>query len=187
MQEISHALRKLSNILNQLSVPHMLIGGHALPAYGRIRATMDVDLAIATKYEGSVKLQKRLRELGYLLPADPSPDAPLFVVIDVEERFEVEIWTRPDGVVFDEELLKRRVKVRPFNDDFEMFVIGPEDFIVNKLARADRGVQDEQDVISVLRKRKGKLDYDYLFMRAQQANVNERLQLIMEISNTKPT
>jgi hypothetical protein len=164
----------------------MLIGGHALPAYGQIRATMDVDLAIAANYQDIVKLQEQLRERRYQLPAEPDPAAQLFIVTDLKEKFEVEIWTKPDGVIFDKELLRRRVKVHPFNDAFEMFVIGPEDFIVNKLARKDKGVQDEQDAISVLKRQKGKLDYGYLFKRAQQANVNEQLQLMMQISGTRP-
>jgi hypothetical protein len=50
------------------------------------------------------------------------------------------------------------VKVRPFDDDFEMFAIGPEDFIVNRLSKRDRGVQDEIDVVSVLKLQKGNLD-----------------------------
>ena len=98
----------------------------------------------------------------------------------------MEIWTRPDGVFFDKELLRRRVKVNPFNDSFQIFVIGPEDFIVNKLARKDRGVQDEQDVISVLKRQMGKLDYTYLTRRARQANVTGLLKQIMDQSGTRP-
>jgi hypothetical protein len=93
---------------------------------------------------------------------------------------EVEIWTKPDGVVFDADLLSRRVKVRPFDDSFEMFVIGPEDFIVNKLARKDRGVQDEQDALSVLARQKGKLDYVYLRNRANGAGVTGLLETLLE-------
>lgn len=162
----------------------MLIGGLALAAYGRIRATMDVDLAISASYERNVELQGRLRKLGYQLPAEPNPKAPVFLVTDLEEMLEVEMWTKPDGVVFGKELLGRRVKVRPFNDSFEMYAIGPEDFIVNKLARGDRGVQDEQDVVSVLAMQKGKLDYSYLEKRVKQAGVLELLETLMQRSQT---
>jgi len=103
-----------------------------------------------------------------------------FRSIDVKGRLEAEIWTRPDGVVFDEELLRRRVRVRPFNDSFEMFVIGPEDFIVNKLARKDRGVQDEQDALSVLALQQDKLDYAYLRKRAKNACVDRLLDTLMQ-------
>jgi len=149
----------------------MLIGGYALPAYGRIRATLDVDMAIDASFSGVVKLYGSLRESGYQPASSPQPDASLFVLTDLENMVEIEVWTKPDGIVFDEELLRRRVRVRPFNDDFEMFAVGPEDFIVNKLARKDRGVQDEQDVISVLKRRKENLDYDYLARRAKRADV----------------
>jgi hypothetical protein len=156
----------------------MLIGGYALPAYGRIRATLDVDMAIDASFSGVVKLHGSLRESGYQLPSSPQPDASLFVLTDLENMVEIEVWTKPDGIVFDEELLRRRVRVRPFNDDFEMFAVGPEDFIVNKLARKDRGVQDEQDVISVLKRRKEKLDYDYLARRAKRADVSGLLETL---------
>jgi hypothetical protein len=158
----------------------MLIGGYALTAYGRLRATQDIDIAIATTYERSVKLQAELAKLGYQIPSPPSPEAPMFFVTDLKMKLEVEIWTKPDGVVFDSDLLSRRVKVRPFDDNFEMFVIGPEDFIVNKLARQDRGVQDEQDALSVLARQKGKLDYMYLRNRAKQAGVIGLLETLME-------
>jgi len=164
----------------------MLIGGHALPAYGQIRATQDVDVAIAAKHGDIVKLQAHLSKLGYQLPSNPQPDAPLFFVTDLKNMLEIEIWTKPDGVVFDKELLRRRIRVRPFDDEFEMFAIGPEDFIVNKMARKDRGVQDEQDVISVLSRQKGKLDYAYLDSRAKDAGVVEILITLMKRSSTVP-
>ena len=160
----------------------MLIGGLALPAYGQIRATQDVDIAIRASFEDSAKIQSNFRQEGFLLPSSAQPEAPLFLVTDLKRMVEVEIWTRPDGVFFDQELLKRRWKVRPFSDDpsFEMYVIGPEDFIVNKLARSDRRVLDEGDAASVLARMKGKLDYQYLERRAKAAKVSEILEQIAE-------
>lgn len=184
MPGISQGLRKLTRILNERSIPCMLIGGHALPAYGRIRATQDIDIAIGAKYTESIGFQAHLSKLGYQLSSRPQPEAPLFFVTDLKNKLEIEIWTKPDGVVFNKELLRRRIKVRPFDDEFEMFVIGPEDFIVNKLARKDRGVQDEQDVISVLSLQKGKLDYAYLNRRAKVAGVAGILMTIIEASDT---
>jgi len=176
---ISQGLRKLSKVLDEMQIPHMLIGGNALPAYGQIRATQDLDLAIAVEYGDSVKLQKHLQQLGYQLPSEPDEKARVFFVTDLENMMEIELWTKPDGVVFDKELLRRRIKVRPFDDDFEIFAIGPEDFIVNKLARKHRGVQDEQDVASVLKLQKGKLDYAYLEKRAEAARTREILTTLM--------
>ena len=55
--------------------------------------------------------------------------------------------------------------------DIEVWIVSPEDFIVNKLARPDRGVIDEQDVKSVLVRQEGKLDEEYLKKRAKEAEV----------------
>jgi len=180
----SRALRKLSGILDKLSIEHMLIGGFALAAYGQIRATQDIDMAIAASYAQSAELESHLEKLGYQVSPKPDPAVPMFFVTDLKLML-VEMWTKPDGVVFDSELMRRRVRVNPYTDDFEMFAIGPEDFIVNKLARRDRGVQDELDVVSVLELQKGKLDYPYLRKRAKQANVIELLETLTLKSGMK--
>ena len=159
----------------------MLIGGLALPAYGQIRATQDVDMAIAANFKASSKLQAELQRAGFHLTAPPHPDAPVFVVTDLKRMVEIEIWTKPDGVTFDKALLDRRWKVNPFDDDsiFQVFVIGPEDFIVNKLARSDRRAQDEVDAASVLAKQDGKIDQKYLWKRAEDAGVRDILEEIV--------
>ena len=162
----------------------MLIGGFALAAYGQIRATQDIDMAVATNYAKSIELTNHLQKLGYQVSPKPDPNAPVFLVTDLKLMLEVEMWTKPDGVVFDTELMRRRVRVKPYNDNFQMFTIGPEDFIVNKLARRDRGVQDELDAVSVLALQKGKLDYPYLMRRAKQADIAELLETLMQKSGT---
>jgi hypothetical protein len=157
----------------------MLIGGWALPAYGQVRATQDLGITIRADFREVQELYNLMLSSGYQVPAPPDPRAPMFFVLDSENRVEMEIWIRPSGVEFDNELLKRRVRVRPFSDQFEMFAIGPEDFIVNKLARTDRGVQDEQDVISVLRRQREKLHRKYLLRRARNAEVLGLLKELM--------
>ena len=62
--------------------------------------------------------------------------------------------------------------------DVQVWIVSPEDFIVNKLARPDRGVIDEQDVKSVLVREEGKLDEEYLKKRAKDAGVLTMLEHI---------
>ncbi len=140
---------------------------------------MDIDMAIAAKFADVIRVHDALVNRGFQIPSSPNERASLFLVTDTVNMVEVEIWTKPDGVVFDEELLRRRVKVRPF-DDFEMYAIGPEDFIVNKLARQDRGIQDEQDVVSVLRRMNEKLDRKYVMRRAVKAKVDSLLKALTD-------
>jgi hypothetical protein len=61
-----------------------------------------------------------------------------------------------------------------------MFVIGPEDFIVNKLARPDRRAQDEGDAASVLAKQGEKIDQKYLWKRAEAAGVRDMFEEIVK-------
>jgi uncharacterized protein YjcR len=148
----------------------MVIGGYALPFYGRIRTTLDLDLAVAVKTEEELaNLRKWLQQVDFEVTSY-SPQNPLMIIIDQKEKLEIELWLKPDGIVFDDETLRRRRKAK-FDSKLEAWIISPEDFIVNKLARPDRGVVDEQDVKSVLVRQEGKLDEKYLKRRAKETEV----------------
>ena len=155
----------------------MMIGGYALPFYGRIRTTIDLDLAVM------IKTEKELQQLcNWLQKIDfeatiSHPETPVIVVLDKKEKVEIELWLKPDGIVFDDETLRRRRKVK-LDENITAWIISPEDFIVNKLARPDRGAIDEQDVKSVLVRQEGKLDKEYLEKRARDAEVLKVLETI---------
>jgi hypothetical protein len=106
-----------------------------------------------------------------------SPNNPLIRVVDQKEKVETELWLKPDGIVFDDETLRRRQKVK-LDAHTLARVVSAEDFIVNKLARPDRGVTDEQDVKSVLVRQENKLNKQYLERRAREAGVLAILQTI---------
>jgi len=158
----------------------MIIGGYALPFYGRIRTTVDIDLAVA------IKTDKELNQfLNWLQSADfeptiSSPNNPLIVILDRKEKIEIKLWLRPDGIVFDDETLRRRQKVQ-LDANIWAWIVSAEDFIVNKLARPDRGVIDEQDVKSVLTRQESKLDNEYLQRRAKEAGVLTILKIIQAL------
>jgi len=174
---ILRSIQRLLEILGEHKVEYMIIGGYALPFYGRIRTTVDLGLAVA------VRTEKELKELcGWLEQNDfeatiSSFQNPLIVILDRKEMVETELWLRPDGIVLDAEVLRRRRKAK-MGEGVEAWVVGPEDFIVNKLARPDRGTIDEQDVKSVLIRQKGKLEEKYLHRKAREAGVLTILQII---------
>ncbi len=177
MQAILRSLQRLLNLFEDKSIPYMIIGGYALPFYGRIRTTVDVDLAVAVETEERFRdLREWLRSIDFE-PTVFSFANPLVVVLDSREKVEIELWLKPDGIVFDDETLKRRRKSK-LDEDVEAWIVSPEDFIVNKLARPDRGVNDEQDVKSVLVRQEGRLDKEYLKRRAEDAGVLQVLKAI---------
>jgi len=154
----------------------MIIGGYALPFYGRIRTTADIDLAVAIKDEEFNQFLNWLQSRDFE-PTTYSPLNPLIIILDRKEKIEIELWLKPDGIVFDDETLRRRRKVK-LAANILAWIISPEDFIVNKLARPDRGVTDEQDIKSVLTRQANKLDNEYLQRRAKEASVLAVLQAI---------
>jgi hypothetical protein len=158
-------------------IDYMIIGGYALPFYGRIRTTVDLDLAVAIKKKDDYNALLKLLRAADFEPTICSPNNPLTVVVDRKERIEFELWSRPDGIVFDEETLTRRKRMQ-LSEDFSAWVVSAEDFMVTKLARPDRGVVDEQDVKSVLVRQEGKLDMSYLNKRAEDAHVLTILRTI---------
>lgn len=170
MLTILRSLQRLLKLFEDKNVPYMMIGGYALPYYGRIRTTFDLDLAVAIKTEEELKqLRNWLKSIDFEV-TNYSPLNPLIIFLDQKEKVEIELWLRPDGIVFDDETLRRRRRVK-LDSNIEAWIVSPEDFIVNKLARPDRGVVDEQDVKSVLVRQRGKLDKEYLERRARDAGV----------------
>jgi len=173
---ILRSLHRLLKLFEDKKVPYMIIGGYALPFYGRIRTTVDVDLAVAIKTSEELNQVLDLLQSADFDPTIKSSNNPLLVV-DRKEKVEIELWLKPDGIVFDDENLRRRQKVR-LDANTLAWVVSAEDFIVNKLARPDRGVTDEQDVKSVLVRQENKLDKQYLERRAREAGVLTILQTI---------
>ena len=106
-----------------------------------------------------------------------APNNPVIVIVDHKEKVEAKLWLKPDGITFDNETLKRRRKAK-LSENISAWIISPGDFIVNKLAKHDRGAVDEQDVKSVLVRQANKLDNEYLTKRARQADVLTILRTI---------
>jgi len=174
---ILRSLQRLLKLFEDENVQYMIIGGYALPFYGRIRTTIDIDIAVAIRTEEELnQLCNLLQSNSYEVPICSSQN-PLILILDQKEKVEIKLWLKPDGIIFDNETLRRRRKVK-LDENIEAWIISPEDFIVNKLARPDRGAVDEQDVKSVLIIQEDKLDDEYLRKRAREAGVLTILQNI---------
>jgi len=177
-------LQKLVQIFEREKIDYMLIGGLVLPAYGQIRTTQDIDLATTIKDAETLRhMFEELRKKNFEITTTPSLDAACIYLFDRENVVDVEIWQRPDGVTFDKQLLQRRTHL-PLAENLLAWAIGPEDFIINKLARKDRRVQDEADVVSVLVRQKDRLDENYLVRRAKEFEVLGLLEALKKKAQT---
>jgi hypothetical protein len=176
---ILRSLHRLILLFDENSIDYMVIGGYALPFYGRIRTTVDLDLAVAVKTQEEFNVLLNLLRAADFEPTISSQNNPLMLEVDRKEKIAFELWTKPDGVVFDKQTLRRREKAQ-LSEDISAWIVSAEDFVVTKLARPDRGVIDEQDVKSVLVRQEGKLEWDYLEKRAKDAQVYAVLKTIQK-------
>jgi len=177
--EISRALERFTNFLEDYGIDYMVIGGYALSYYGRVRSTLDIDIALALRTKEDLNKFRNASEAAGYETSLSSFKNPVFMLPDKELGLEFEIWIRPDGIEWDDETLKRRRRKRFVG--FDIWVISPEDLIVNKLARPDRGAIDEQDVKSILLRLQGELDWEYLEERAEKAGVLSVLNAIKKV------
>lgn len=71
MTELESSVAEAASILEELSVPYMLIGGLAVAAWGEARATLDVDLSVWTGPQNLAATVRALCARLKALPADP--------------------------------------------------------------------------------------------------------------------
>lgn len=172
---LSETLTRIITFFEDNAIPYAIIGAYALAHFGRIRASLDIDIAVAVKPNEFRQFCELLKHHQFSI-ALADPRNPCFVVVDEVVKTEIEIWRNLDGVSMDDVITRRWKITTP--DGLNMWIIDPESFIVNKLARPDRRAIDEADVFSVLKAQADKLDYAYLYDRAEQAKVLELLNSI---------
>lgn len=183
MSRLLKCMRKLTETFEECEIPYAVLGGLAIPAYGIPRSTVDVDIGLAIGEEGKIKeLIQKLEARKIAAFEEAKPEYTMVYLSDRENLIDVELWFKPDGIVWNEETLRRRWKVafRAGGEPFEAYVLSPEDFIVNKLVRKDRSARDEEDVVGVMASSKDKIDWRYLAKRARGAEVEDLVCALRE-------
>ena len=119
--------------LNDASVKYLVVGAHALGAYGAPRATGDLDIWIERSAENAARVYRALAEfgapLGDLSVRDFQSDD-LILAIGTQP-LRIDIITDIDAVIF-EEAWQRRIEDNLFGVPVPF--IGRDDFIRNKRA-----------------------------------------------------
>ncbi len=173
-------LSRVASFLEERKLDYMVIGGFALPSYGAVRATVDLDVAVRIKDSKEFdSFVDEARKSGFS-PSLASFAKPVSVFSEKKTGLDVEVWLRPDGVVWDRQTLARRRRTKI--GAAEVWLISPEDFVVSKLSRPDRGVQDEKDAKSALQRLGDSIDRDYLYRRAEKAGVSGLLRAVEDAS-----
>ncbi|BDS07225.1 hypothetical protein NT6N_22650 [Oceaniferula spumae] len=171
------ALLKLLEVLNQLSIPYMLVGSYSSNIYGIPRSTQDADLVLQLADSSLSLLTKNL---------------PKGIRIEEQSFFEMVTATRKellriDGTdflielfhlsddPFDQERFKRRVE-KNIGDDLQAWFPKAEDVIIQKLRWARN--KDIEDVVAILRVQTT-LDFDHI---KHWCSIHECLPLLEKVS-----
>lgn len=149
--ELPIDFKELLQLFNHHGVKYLLIGGYAVGLHGHVRATNDIDIAVAPDEANAEKVVDALTEYGL---ADKSLKKELFstprsLVVMGVEPFAVDIVNYLEGVDFYDAYERRDVRK---TEDIEINVVSLGDLLVNKTAVARD--QDKLDVKELIRKNK---------------------------------
>jgi hypothetical protein len=175
---IAALLTRIVGCFRRQRVPYALIGAWALTAWGRTRATADVDFLVLIDAGNLSRLGDRLVRAGMTLDETWMKWNPLLRGSQIRFQFEgaaIDLLRPRDA--HDYELFKRRRKRRM--DGRYYWLVSPEDFILQKL-KVGRP-RDFEDALSVLDRCGEKLNRRYLKRWANRLGVAAELRYILSL------
>lgn len=169
-------LRASHEALEGLGVPHGLIGGWAVIAWGRVRATRDLDWLAIIPASRRKEVMASLAPFGtpeWRAPGEGDPIAGLIRVVPAEEDAPVVDILLAAGSA-DREALSRCIQIELGGGSLP--AVRPEDIIAMKLQAG--GGLDYEDARELLRIQAGRLDEVMLEEACKARRVLDRLALI---------
>ena len=76
--ELGELFRRAIDALESEKIPYLVYGGLALPAWGEVRPTEDVDLLVRIREEESTRLMAAFRKAGFKEVARRAANRPIF-------------------------------------------------------------------------------------------------------------
>lgn len=175
---LSTVLRRVVNSLRRGRVSYVIIGAWALSAWGKPRATADLDFLVFVNEEEFNRLSRLMTGAG--LEIDESWQQWNPMLRDSQLRFQyrgVAIdFLRPRDS-HDQGIFRRRRKKRLGRQYY--WVVSPEDFILQKL-KVGRP-RDFEDALSVIERSGSKLNRKYLREWAGRIGVAPELNYIVRL------
>lgn len=172
MEENFAIFKEACTALYEAGIDHVLMGGIAVWAYGRKRYTKDVDYLV--RPEDADRALDALSEAGFRTErTDPKW---LYKAFKGDTMIDI-IFVVKGDIVLDDEMLEHAEEIEI--EGYGFCVISPEDLVIIKaLAIKETRPRDWYDAFSVLEGAHGKLDWDYLLMRAKK-NPERVLSLLL--------
>lgn len=176
--ELTRDLGTITSFLDRLRIPYLLVGGLALSLWGRPRTTLDLDFLVQLDQKGLEKLKRGAQRENMKVDARWLKWNPLLRKSQVRlcvGNVAVDILLPRDAhdrAAFER---KRRCKL----GDRSYVVVSPEDLVLQKL-KVGRP-RDFEDALTVLARRRGKLDRSYLRRWAKKLGIRSELDYVLSV------
>jgi hypothetical protein len=168
------SLRKAVTFLEEQGYRYAIIGGVALPQWGVVRATYDVDIKVLVPDTDYAAARAALRAAFPTPARERAPENPLIVAVDIAGVVVDFLLALPG---YEEQIVEWAVQ-RDLGD-WSAWICSAEDLIIQKVV-AGRG-KDWLDVEALLIEQRGRLDEAYIQdWLAQFAEVLERPEILAE-------
>lgn len=177
-------LKELKSLFEDNKVNFAILGGLAAGAWGKSRATDDIDLVVQISREKFDAMTSALKKNKYNIrvsgPANP-PD--LFEITTKKNDMPIRVDIMLANIPYQEEALKRKVWLKIF--DIELPFVSAEDLVIHKLI-SKRPV-DIYDIENIFKFNFKNLDLDYMKKWAREWNVEDLLdEFIRKYSSKSP-
>lgn len=187
MKSFVEVLLQFARLLDEMSVPYMVVGSVASSLYGDSRATADVDVVADLPAERVAPLFAALQEDFYVdeeAVHRAVRSRRLFNAIHFDSLFKVDVYVLP-AEEFDQQQMKRRRREKLFPDSAqEVYLASPEDTLLSKLRWHRRGggtsARQLADVAGIIKVQSDRLDVAYLREWADKLDVRDLLDKVLE-------
>lgn len=170
---------EVARALEQLGVPYFIGGSLASSFHGIPRASQDADLVADLRAEHVARFVERLSGRFYVdneRVHDAIRRRASFNLIHLASLFKIDVFVLKDEPLAHEELRRRQRIELPGGP---LDIASPEDTILQKLLwyRLGSEVSERQwqDVLGVLKVKRGRLDLDYLRQWARRVGIEDLL------------
>lgn len=172
------------DVFDREGISYVIGGSFASSSYGDFRATQDVDFVADVREEHIPALMAALQADCYIddeMIRDAIQSVSSFNIIHLPTMYKADVFVKKPDEWADEEFRRRRTLNIEFDGTtFPVFVVSPEDIILQKLNwyRLGGGVSDRQwnDIRGVLKTQDSNLDKEYLKKWAAVIHVTDLLE-----------
>jgi hypothetical protein len=178
MDEAAEATLAVIRVLDALDIPYAIGGSLAGAVYGVARATVDAVIVADLGIEHMQPFVAALSDSFYLSEAamlDAIERQSSFNLIHLQTMFKVDIFIPKQRWFEQSQFANRRLRELAPGSGVQAYFSSPEDTILAKLEwyRLGGGVSDRQwqDVLTIVRVQKERLDYAYLARGAAELDV----------------